>query len=138
MLERKIALIPTMKLWSFELRRAGVPEEGIRRAQAAAVAQTVEVAGAGGEILFGTDGGYMTDHDTAEEFEMLRRAGLDFDAVLASLTTHPSRRFAKQSGQVEPGAPGDLVIYAGDPAADVTEFSKVVYTIRGGRVVFSP
>jgi hypothetical protein len=29
------------------------------------------------------------------------------------------------------------VIYAGDPAADITAFSRVAYTIRGGRVVFA-
>jgi imidazolonepropionase-like amidohydrolase len=68
---------------------------------------------------------------------MLQRAELDFDAILAALTTHPARRFAGESGQVAPGAPGDVVLYAGDPAADPTAFAKVAYTIRGGRVVFS-
>jgi imidazolonepropionase-like amidohydrolase len=137
MLARKVALIPTLKLWSYELRRNRVPEEGVRQYQGAGVAQTAEYARAGGEILFGTDVGYMTDFDTAEELEMLKRAELDFGAVLAALTTHPARRFAGESGKVEPGAPGDLVIYVEDPARDVTAFSRVAYAVRGGKVVFS-
>jgi imidazolonepropionase-like amidohydrolase len=32
---------------------------------------------------------------------------------------------------------GDLVILSADPAQDVTAFSKVRYTIRGGKVVYS-
>jgi imidazolonepropionase-like amidohydrolase len=136
MLEREIALIPTLKLWSWELRRANVPEPALREFQNAGVAQTAEYLDAGGEILFGTDVGYMRDYDTAEEFEMLRRAGMSFDTVLTTLTTAPARRFARLSGVVEPGAPGDIVIFADDPAADVTAFARVAFTIRGGRVVF--
>jgi imidazolonepropionase-like amidohydrolase len=136
MLARKIALIPTLKLWSWELRRANVPEPALREFQSAGVAQTTEYRGAGGEILFGTDVGYMPDYDTTEEFEMLRRAGLDFDAVLTALTTAPARRFARESGAVEPGSPGDIVIFMADPAADVTAFARVAVTIRGGRVVY--
>ena len=99
--------------------------------------QAAEYFGAGGEILFGRDVGYLADFDTAEELELLRRAGMDFDALLAAMTTNPARRFANESGKVEPGAPGDIVIYVGDPAEDATAFSRVAYTIRGGKVVFS-
>jgi imidazolonepropionase-like amidohydrolase len=136
MLEREVALIPTLKLWSWELRRAAVPEAGVREFQSAGVAQTAEYLKAGGEILFGTDVGYMRDYDTTEELEMLRRAGMSFDAVLTTLTTAPARRFARASGAVEPGSPGDIVIFADDPAADVTAFACVVFTIRGGRVAY--
>ena len=136
MLEREVALIPTLKLWSWELRRFRVPESELRDYQGAGVAQTAEYLAAGGEILFGTDVGYMRDYDTTEELEMLRRAGMGFDAVLTSLTTAPARRFARPGGAVEPGAPGDIVIFAGDPAGDVTAFARVAFTIRGGRVVY--
>jgi imidazolonepropionase-like amidohydrolase len=136
MREREIALIPTLKLWSWELRRANVPEPALREFQSAGVAQTAEYFKAGGEILFGTDVGYMRDYDTAEEFTMLRRVGMSFDAVLTTLTTAPARRFARASGAVEPGSPGDIVIFADDPAADVTAFARVAFTIRGGRVVY--
>jgi imidazolonepropionase-like amidohydrolase len=136
MLARKVALIPTLKLWSWELRRANVPEPALRAYQDAGVAQTTEYLRAGGEILFGTDVGYMRDYDTTEEYEMLRRAGLDFDAALTALTTAPARRFARESGTVEPGSSGDLVLFVDDPAADLTAFARVALTIRGGRVVY--
>ena len=53
----------------------------MRAYQDSGVAQTAEYLRAGGEILFGTDVGYMRDYDTAEEFEMLRRAGMAQTAV---------------------------------------------------------
>jgi imidazolonepropionase-like amidohydrolase len=66
---------------------------------------------------------------------MMRRAGLEFRDVLAALTTLPARRFSADSGTLEPGALGDVVIFHRDPAEDVTAFAEVAYTVRGGRVV---
>ena len=136
MLEHNIGLIPTLKLWSWELGRFNVPEAQTLEYQNAGVSQAAEYRAAGGEILFGTDVGYMRDYDTTEELEMLRRAGMDFAAVHAALTTAPARRFARESGVVETGAAGDIVILADDPASDVTAFARVAVTIRGGRVVY--
>ena len=136
MLERNVALIPTLKLWSWELRRFNVPESTWRAYQTAGVEQLAAYSVAGGEILFGTDVGYMRDYDTTEELEMMRRAGMTFANVLAALTTRPAARFAGEPGTVERGARGDLVILADDPRADVTAFSRVAVTIRGGRVVY--
>ena len=136
MLTRRIALIPTLKLWSWELRRNGVPETAIREYQNAGVGQLAEYHSAGGEILFGTDVGYMRDYDTTEEFAMLGRAGMDFDAVLTALTVVPARRFAAESGMVERGAVGDIVLFAADPAGDLTAFARVALTIRNGRIVY--
>jgi imidazolonepropionase-like amidohydrolase len=136
MLERNVALIPTLKLWSWELQRFNVPESAWRAYQAAGVEQLAAYSAAGGEILFGTDVGYMRDYDTTEELEMMRRAGMTFDAVLAALTTRPAARFAGEPGKVERGARGDVVILADDPQADVTAFARVALTIRGGRVVY--
>jgi imidazolonepropionase-like amidohydrolase len=136
MLERRVALIPTLMLWSWELRRFGVPEADVARYQQAGVNQLAEYAAAGGEVLFGTDVGYVRDYDTREEIEMMARAGMTFPGVLAALTTAPARRFTGETGRVEPGAPGDLVLYAGDPASDVTALSRVAVTVRGGRIVY--
>jgi imidazolonepropionase-like amidohydrolase len=135
MLQAGVALIPTLKLWSWELARNGVPVPQITAYQNAGVDQVREYFAAGGEILFGTDVGYMRDYDSAEEFEMMRRAGLEFRDVLAALTTLPARRFSADSGTLEPGALGDVVIFHRDPAEDVTAFAEVAYTVRGGRVV---
>jgi len=137
MLKSNVALIPTLKLWAWELTRAGVPEVGVRQYQNSGVSQLKEYASAGGEILFGTDVGYMRDYDTREEFEMMARAGMDFDQVLAALTINPAKRFAGETGRVEAGAPGDIVIYNGDPTKEVTAFAQVAHTVRGGRIVYA-
>lgn len=136
MLERKTALVPTLKLWRWELARNQVPEEGIRQSQQAGVAQVRELAAAGGEVLFGTDVGYMNDWSTTEELELLSEAGLSPHQILAALTTAPARRFAEDSGRVEVGAPGDLVLLHRDPTDDPAAFSEVFATVRNGRVVF--
>jgi imidazolonepropionase-like amidohydrolase len=69
----------------------------------------------------------------------MSRAGLNFQQILASLTTNPAKRFgyAAQSGRIAKGMDGDLVVLRGDPADDVTSFSKVLYTIRLGKIIYS-
>jgi imidazolonepropionase-like amidohydrolase len=74
MRERGMGLITTLKLWPFELRRFGAPEIG-DQLLAAAQAQLGAVAQAGGQVLFGTDVGYMTDYDPTDEYVFMRGAG---------------------------------------------------------------
>jgi imidazolonepropionase-like amidohydrolase len=66
-------------------------------------------------------------------------AGLDWRAILASLTTAPAARFGESGrrGRVAAGQDADLVVLGTDPAADVSAFADVRYTIRGGRVVYT-
>jgi imidazolonepropionase-like amidohydrolase len=40
----------------------------------------------------------------------------------------------KETGTVEKGKSADLLIVAGDPTADVANFRKVRYVVRGGVV----
>jgi len=91
----------------------------------------------GGEILFGTDVGYTDAVDTTEEFRQMGRA-LDWRQILTALTTAPARRFgyAAHKGRVAKGMDADLVVLDGDPAADVTAYAKVRWTIRAGQVIF--
>jgi imidazolonepropionase-like amidohydrolase len=93
----------------------------------------------GGQFIFGTDVGYMTDYSTEDEFRALAISGLSWRDMLRMLTTAPAERFgvAKDTGTIEPGKTGDLVILSADPASDVTAFSKVVATIRNGEVIYS-
>jgi imidazolonepropionase-like amidohydrolase len=136
MLRAHVALIPTLKLWSWELARFGAPPAAIQQYQDAGVGQLAEYRAAGGEILFGTDVGYMRDYDTRDEFELMARAGMGFSDILAALTTAPAKRFGHGAGKVETGAPGDLVVFEGDPAADPAAWSRVAMTVREGRVVY--
>ena len=101
------------------------------------MAQTSAVADLGGELLFGTDVGYMTDYDPTDEFIFLRRAGLGAMQILAMLTTAPAARFASGgTGRIGPGMTADVVVLDGDPTQDVRAFAKVRMTMRDGRVIY--
>ena len=133
-----IALIPTLKLWRFELAREKVPVPGIETFQRRGIAQLREYHSAGGAIVFGTDVGYMTDFSTLEEFQKMAEAGMGFRDILASMRTTPAARggLGASTGKVAVGFDGDLVVLASDPARSVDAFANVAYTIRGGRVIY--
>jgi len=40
-------------------------------------------------------------------------------------------------GRVEKGMDADLVVLDADPARDVRNLAKVMYTIRGGQIMYS-
>ena len=102
---------------------------------AASVEHVRAFAAAGGEILFGTDVGYMTDHDPAEEYVLLAKAGLGPMQILASLTTTPAARWkeGEKRGRLAAGMLADIVVLEADPAADAANFAKVRCTFRGVR-----
>lgn len=134
----KLALIPTLTLWELELKNDGAPEHVAKAFTAAAQRQLKAYADAGGDILFGTDVGYTNAFDTTEEYRLMAGAGLSFDQILGSLTTTPSARFGFiRKGKVAKGMDGDLAILSADPAADITAFAKVSYTIRAGEVIYA-
>jgi imidazolonepropionase-like amidohydrolase len=93
----------------------------------------------GGRLLYGTDTGFLPDYDQAEEYRQLEEAGFSFPDVLTMLTTAPVSLFhlSKNEGKVIAGMRGDLTIVSEDPATDYTKaFTKVIYTIRGGKVIW--
>jgi imidazolonepropionase-like amidohydrolase len=92
----------------------------------------------GGTLMFGTDVGYMTDYSTEGEYEGLAKAGLDWQTVLAMLTTNPAARMGQQGrkGTVTVGKLADLTILNADPAQGLANFSKVQAVIRSGAVVW--
>jgi imidazolonepropionase-like amidohydrolase len=134
-----MSLIPTLTLFDFEMQRGHASSEAIQQVIALAVSQLHAYASAGGQILFGTDIGYIDHYDTAEEFQLMSRAGMTFPQILASLTTNPAQRFgyASHSGLIAQGFDADLVILNSDPAADITALAHVAYTIRNGKVIFN-
>ena len=65
-----------------------------------------------------------------------RRAGKNYQQILASLTTNPARSFRfieSASSRKESSRP---VVLSADPAQDITAFSKVRYTIRNGNLTY--
>ena len=92
----------------------------------------------GGDILFGTDVGYLPNFDHAVEYELMASAGLGWREILASLTTAPARRFndASRRGKIQTGMEADLVVLGTDPALGARGFADVRYTIRAGSIIF--
>lgn len=134
-----MALTPTLTLWDVESRKANASPDTTEKWMSRAAQQLEAFSHAGGQVLFGTDVGYTEHFDTSEEFEWMSRAGMSFQEILASLTTNPAQRFgySAQSGRIAKGFDADLVVLRADPAQDISAFSKVRYTIRGGEVLYA-
>jgi imidazolonepropionase-like amidohydrolase len=133
-----VALIPTLTLWHVESTGTS-PEEFEKGMNTTVLPQLRAYSTAGGQILFGTDVGYIEQFDTTEEFMWMSRAGMTFRQILASLTTNPAQRFGASTrrGRLAKGMDGDLVVLRADPEHDATAFAKVRYTIVSGRIVYS-
>lgn len=122
-----VVIVPTLELFS----RNAAFDEVLR--------QVGDYRRMGGDLWFGTDVGYLEEYGTAPEFELLQRAGLSFDEILAALTTAPASRLpgGAARARIEPGLVADLVVLDGDPRSDVGAWSRVRYTIRDGRTIYA-
>ena len=131
-----VALIPTLKLWRHELRRDRLSE--LEHFAGLGVEQLRRWVAAGGEVLFGTDVGYMDDYDPGDEYALMAEAGMTASQILRSLTTAPAARFgdAERAGRIAAGLAADLTVLGEDPFIDVRAFGVVRYTIRDGRVIY--
>jgi len=133
-----MALTPTLTLWDFEGKRGKAPPAEIEKGMSRAAQQLKAFSQAGGQVLFGTDVGYIDMFGTSEEFAWMSRAGMNFQQILACLTTNPATRFrySRHSGRIAKGMDADLVVLDGDPSKDVTAFSRVHQVIRGGKLIY--
>jgi imidazolonepropionase-like amidohydrolase len=120
-----MTLIPTLKLFGEDDDLPGILDE------------VGSYQRMGGQILFGTDVGFLTDYDPSKEYELMARAGMTSMQILASLTTAPAERFGEvnRRGRIAAGMDADLVVLEGDPAEDVRNFAKVRATYRAGRMI---
>jgi imidazolonepropionase-like amidohydrolase len=121
----KMSLIPTLKLFGEDDEIQKILDEvgGYQRL--------------GGQILFGTDVGYLTDYDPTKEYELMARAGLTPMQILASLTTAPAERFGESNkrGRIAVGMDADFVLLNYDMAQDATKFANVCATYRAGKLI---
>lgn len=133
-----VALVPSLKLFEVELRKESLPPPVIERFLGIGQQQLRAFREAGGQVLFGTDVGYITDSDPHREYALMAGAGMDWRAILASLTTEPARRFghAARSGRIAPGMDADLVLLGHDPATDVLALADVVWVMRAGQIQY--
>jgi imidazolonepropionase-like amidohydrolase len=138
MAERRMALVPTLALFPWELARLGLPPRLVQRLVAVSHAQVRAFSEAGGQILFGTDVGYMSVYDPTEEYVGLQEAGLPYARILATLTTAPAERFglAGRTGRLAEGLEADITVVEGDPAQDIRALARVRYALRAGAVLY--
>jgi imidazolonepropionase-like amidohydrolase len=130
-ISRNMAMIPTLKMFTTTVTSDPHYMDPI----CAEVGQFHQL---GGTLIFGTDVGYMPDYTTDGEFVELGRSGLEWKTVLAMLTTNPAARMgvSDRKGTVTPGKLGDLTILDADPAAALTNFSRVRAVVRSGKLVW--
>ncbi len=101
-------------------------------AQAGAVVRAAFEAGV--PVYAGTDAGGGVEHGSiAAEVRALHAAGLPAEAALAAASW--SARSWLGLGCIEEGAPADVVVYDGDPRADLDELGRPRLMVLRGRVV---
>jgi imidazolonepropionase-like amidohydrolase len=123
----------------YELAKEQVPQPIVDSLVAATFEELRAFRGVQGQVLFGTDVGYMHDDDPQAEYELMARSGMTAAQILASLTTAPAARLNEQKhrGQIAPGFIADLVVLGGDPFEDVKQFANVKCVFRGGGLIYS-
>ena len=135
MREQRVALTPTLTLWSYYMRHDRVSTQ--ERFVSTAAGQLRAWVASGGAVLFGTDVGAV-DYDPTEEYTLMTEAGMSFRQILASLTTAPAERFreSKQLGRIAAGCQADLVVLTEDPSKNIRALAAVRYTLRAGKIIY--
>ena len=130
--DKHMAMVPTLKMFATTVTKNPRYLNRI-------YAEVRQFHADGGQLIFGTDVGYMTDYSTEDEFRALEQSGLNAMDILRMLTTAPAERFgvADRKETIAPGKLADIVILGADPASDVANFAKVRVTVRSGRVIYS-
>ncbi len=135
MVKRHTAYTPTMlaaKIVS-ENAKLGAPPDYYARV----VASVAAARRAGLSILFGSDLPVMPSERVAEEFVLLRQAGLTASEVLRSATVNAAAALglADRIGTLAAGKAADIVAVAADPMADVGVLARVGFVMKGGKVI---
>ena len=135
MKEHRVALTPTLTLWSYFMRHDRIStQEQIAKT---AIGQLRAWLATGGTVLFGTDLGAV-DYDPSEEYALMAEAGMSFRQILGSLTTAPAERFgeSRQLGRIAAGFRADLVVLKGDPSKNIRALAAAQHTLRDGKIIF--
>ncbi len=99
----------------------------------------MKLIAAGIPIATGTDAGNpLTLHGPAiyNEMDAMQAAGMTPMQVIVSSTEIASRAMGleKETGTIEHGKDADLLLLSADPSANVANFRKIRYVVRGGVV----
>jgi imidazolonepropionase-like amidohydrolase len=131
LVDKHMAMVPTLKMFGTTVTKDPGFLDPI-------YAEVRQFHADGGQLIFGTDVGYMTDYSTEDEFRALEQSGLNATDILRMLTTAPAERLGVSShkGTIAVGKLADLVVLDADPANDVANFARVGATIRSGMVIY--
>jgi imidazolonepropionase-like amidohydrolase len=87
----------------------------------------------GVKIVYGTD---LGEGDHSMEFGLMIAGGLPAMEAIRAATSRAADLLgaADQIGSIQPGRFADLVAVKGDPLTDTTQFSKVQFVMKGGKI----
>lgn len=90
----------------------------------------------GVKIAFGTDSGVSKHGINAEEFLLMKEAGMSEVDMLISATINTADLIGMSDtlGTIETGKHADIIAVDGDPLADISELLDVDFVMKGGRV----
>jgi imidazolonepropionase-like amidohydrolase len=93
------------------------------------------------KIVFGTDAvAGAHGHNIEELIYRVQKGGQDPAAAIVSITSlsAESLGLAAQIGSVAPGMAADLIAVDGDPLRDITALRRVVFVMKGGKIIKAP
>ena len=146
MLERGVALVPTLIAPKQIIRNAGhpaVPPWALEKSIAASSDHFANVGKAiarGVTVAFGTDAGtpFNMHGENALEFGFLVEAGMTPMGAIQAATANAARLIRSQAGVLAEGRPADLIVVDGDPSKDIAHLSKpgaARIVVKSGRIV---
>jgi imidazolonepropionase-like amidohydrolase len=90
------------------------------------------------KVVFGTDAVAGADGRNFEELiYRVEKGGQDPMAAIVSATSLAAESLGLKDkvGAIAPGLDADLIAVQGDPTKDITALKRVVFVMKGGRVV---
>lgn len=150
MIERGVFFVPTLnavhQIVEYGLE-AGIPEYGVRKAEAAQEAHLESFARslkAGVKIAMGTDAGtpFNRQGENAIELELMCRAGMSpMQAIVATTKTAAEcLQWGDKTGTVEPGKWADILLVDGDPLDNIAILQRkerIHLVMKGGEIAVS-
>jgi imidazolonepropionase-like amidohydrolase len=122
--------------------RPGLPDWVIRKAEAESGAHRAAFGAAlaaGVNIAAGTDAGtpFNPHGDLARELGLMVDYGMTPMQAIVAATASAARNLDihREVGTIEPGKQADLILVAGDPAADITRLGQVALVMKHGDVL---